>query len=128
MVVLLFWLVYCMFEGYRDARYYHIKTWIDGEKDFNKHSLWSFERGMVLGFISIAYGYYLLIPLALMFPFLYLGVYGIERNNLNKHICYGRFFTHNKNMYKFLTVLNRTICFVLGLFLYFWLNRMFLNE
>ena len=120
MVVLLFWLFYCAFEGYRDARYYHNLTWVNGKKDFNKHSIWSFSRGMVLGVLAILEGYDLLIYLPLMFPFVYLGVYGMERNNLNKHICYSRFMTHNKNMYKYLTFLNRSLAFALGLFLYIW--------
>ena len=52
-IALLLWIAYSVFEGMREARYWHVKIDYKGFRVFKEHMYWTFQRGIVLIMICL---------------------------------------------------------------------------
>lgn len=122
-LILFLWIVYCIFEGAREALYWNTYP----TYDFNVHWMFMVTRAIFL-FVASGLVWQVLVSFILMFSFIHNGAYYTTRNILNKDLYKKKWFDQSTTSTAFLTKFNgpisRSIQFVLGfiLFLLFMLN------
>lgn len=129
-IVLLMWFVYSCFEGVREAYYFSIKTKSNLYTDFDEHAMFTWHRTSVAAIAAVLFfastqniwwTVVYIVTLALMFPFLHDGAYYVTRRKLD-HIYPKGWFdqsaTSTAKSEKFLTPVNRTIMFAVGILAY----------
>ena len=79
----LFWVLYAVLEGWREAHYFH--RIMDTDKKTGKmlHAWWNVQRALVVAAMFVAYSSWWIIGLGLLFPFFHDGMYYFTRNKLN---------------------------------------------
>lgn len=130
-LVYLLWVLYCIYEGKREAYYYSfkIKALINTQqssKITDEHTVFTIQRSFVVFMIIFSFfsNYYdssiLLLSLALTFPFLHDGAYYVARHNLDGIYNHGWFSqsatsTAVSDKLNLFNPIPRTIYFVLGI-------------
>lgn len=87
-IVFVLWMFYCLYEGIREAYYYHATSLTGINKSHNLHLLYTIQRTIVLILCFFATGAKFssmveLFALAYMFPYMHDGSYYSKRNDLN---------------------------------------------
>lgn len=128
-------ITYAVYEGYREAFYYHIKNKSGLLQNINEHAVFTLQRISVGSFIFIAY--YLCFPdywlaaykcltLAMMFPFLHDGTFYFHRNRLDNSIYKKKFWDMSYTSTAITTFLwsppMRSCFFTVGLFRNLYIN------
>jgi hypothetical protein len=122
-IVLNLWIIYCIFEGAREAFYWNTYP----TYDFNIHWMFFVTRAIFLAVASDLL-WQIIVSFALMFSFIHNGAYYTTRNILNRDLYKKKWFDQSTTSTAFLTKFNgpvsRTIQFILGatLFLLFKLG------
>ena len=119
---LLLWIAYSVFEGMREARYWHVKIDYKGFRVFKEHMYWTFQRGIVLIMICQVTGYWVIIPFSMMFPFFHDGAYYWQRNVIDGIYQKGwwdQSTTSTAYWTEFFTPIRRTWIAIMGLIVYF---------
>ncbi len=88
------WICYAIYEGIREAYYYHLKIKTNELKEYNEHPLFTYQRTIVVFLIlaPMILMYQLFdvfvyaIALASVFPFIHDGFYYRTRNKLDSRI------------------------------------------
>lgn len=123
------WIVYALFEGYREAYYWHERVTSPNKTDKDLHRIFALQRGTVI--LLICYG--LLWPigpwailsfigLSCVFSFFHNGMQYLTRNKLNPYIYKKRWWdqstTSTAKLTKFMTPFNRTWLMFLGILIW----------
>jgi len=123
---MIFWILYALFEGWREGNYWHIKNDRLSLYNFKEHTLWTMQRALVLiAICQMDWLQYLLC--ALVFPFIHDGMYYHRRWQLNYRIYSKKWFAQSTTSTafstKFFTPVVRTGCFIVGIILWCYLIR-----
>lgn len=90
-VLIILWVVYSIFEGKREAYYYHALN-LSSANHINLHWMYAIQRAIVMVVIGITSMSVLLpVSLAFIFPFIHDGFYYMKRNDLMNWIYKKRF-------------------------------------
>lgn len=122
--LLLVWILYSLFEGIREAYFWHYKATTKSLVKIELHPLFYMQR-IIVFFILLMYIKFVWLPfilyglsLALIQPFFHNGMYYSLRNKIDNTYPKGwsdQSTTSTAVMTKFLTYRNRIILLVLGL-------------
>ena len=118
-LVLALWILYAIFEGWREAQYFH--KIMDTDKSTGRllHFCWNTQRAIVMAIIFIAYPSWWVIGLGLLFPFFHDGCYYQTRHILNPKNYKKGWFDHSSTstaiLSKFETNISRIIFAILGI-------------
>lgn len=117
---MIWWILYALFEGYREGNFWSIKHVTKIERNYHEHTLWSFQRAVVL--VAICRMDWLMYPcLMLVFPFLHDGAYYFRRNMLDSSIYSKGFMDHSKTstaiLTKYFPPVVRVLCALVGIVL-----------
>jgi len=124
-----FWILYAMFEGTREGLYWHWKNQVEPEKQYHEHSLWTWQRGVVLiVFAALAGSPWFVLSGMLLFPLVHDGAYYIKRDKLVPGTYPERWLDHSSTSTAFWTKYmpprTRIACFVIGSLLNGWIISM----
>lgn len=127
-------IVYSIYEGQREALYYHLKNVSGKLQGIDEHPIFLAQRvtfgiPVFILFVLISQDYWVAalkcVTLSMMFPFFHDGSYYLHRNNLDKELYKSRFwsmsYTSTAVTTFLLTPLNRTILFIIGLAVYLFI-------
>ena len=128
-MILILWILYAVWEGLREGRYWYYKNLNEKNKDdivwvTDEHNLFTIQRATVLiGFTIAASNWWMILIGMLVFPFFHDGSYYHHRNKIQPNIYPKGWFDHSKKstarLTKFFTPIVRTVCFLVGIVLAF---------
>ena len=134
LILLLSFIGYSAFEGWREAIYWHVKIgsgFHDWQPKTEEHIIFSLQRAIVLlmgGTLLLFTGipwYFTLLSIlgsALTFSFIHNGIMYTVRNNLDNTIYPKQFWDQSTSSVakttKFMTPISRTIQFILGVLIH----------
>lgn len=130
--------VYAIYEGRREALYYHIKSISGLLKDKNEHPLFVGQRIVYYGINYLLlltnsnFNYlkplFLVFMLMLTFPFFHDGSYYSNRNNLDKFVYRKRFLDESDSSTAFFsaTLKTRSFLALFGTYFYYLIYKIWI--
>jgi hypothetical protein len=131
-------MVYAIYEGRREALYYHIKSISGLLKDKNEYPLFVCQSITFYGLIYLLlltnsnFNYWkalvLLIMLIFTFPFFHDGSYYANRNNLDKFVYKKRFLDESNSNTEFFsaTLRTRSVLVLFGAYFYYLIYKLWI--
>lgn len=130
-LIFIIWMLYSLTEGYREAYYWHYRSFVVDKLKFNIHIIFTIQRGIVLSLITllvmmvcdlnIVKTIFYISACGLVFSFLHNGMYYTIRHKLNNLIYVKKWFdqsttsTASSDKINFFNPISRTLMFVVGI-------------
>lgn len=124
--ILILWIAYSLFEGFREAYYFSVKSKNGAHKNVDEHWFFASQRFAVvlissIGFFASGLGWHSLLlsfGLCCVFPFFHDGMYYKTRNKLDgiyTKTWLDHSATSTAKTEKFLTPINRIVMLSIGI-------------
>lgn len=120
LIVLIIWILYSIYEGKREAYYYQVLCKVNIYYK-NIHWIYFLQRGLFLIVIGFLFqDFYILLSLALIFPFFHDGFYYMKYNDLDPKVYIRRFTSSSITSTAVLEFnwFTRYIMFIIGVLLF----------